>query len=107
MASTRIRVVYVDTDTEVELIMTMGDMVRATDWEKKQRVQGDGQDSMLVGLHAAFLSAKRQNLPHTGGDFLDWADYVTTVDDDDDEAQETGAEDGAGEPGESQARPLA
>jgi len=90
----RIKVVYVDGEEVCEVLVTLGDTVRAQDWaEKEYKDASQRRKDERAGFYAVYLAAKRQHLKDTGLDWLEWLDRVT-IEDDGEEHTET-------EPGES------
>lgn len=77
--------------TEHELVLTAGDQVRAVDYEKNNRPDDEAEANyMIVGMYAAFLSARRAHLKHTRGEnlkecFENWMDHVYDVPDEDED----------------------
>lgn len=92
-----LKVIYEDTLDEADVLITIGDSLRAQDWAEGEYPDDVKKQDTRGGLYAVFLAAKRAKLPHTDGEWMDWMDRVTIPED---EADTT--EDEHLEPGESQ-----
>jgi len=92
----KIDVIYVDTMETHGLVVTLGDSIRGQDWARKEYADDAGLQEERGGMYAIYLAAKRAGAPHTGGTWLDWLDFVTVPDAEEDkpEAPAEGESDG-------------
>lgn len=84
-----IPVIYVEDESVQNVIMTIGDGVRAQDWAEEQYPDDIAKQEARGGLYGVYLAAKRQKLPGTHLDWMEWLDLVTM---EDDEAEDTDTE---------------
>lgn len=90
MAKVRvIRVIYVEDQSAHDVLVTIGDSVRAQDWAEEQYPDDIAKQEARGGLYGVYLAAKRQKLPSSHLDWLEWLDLVTV---EDDEAEDTDTE---------------
>ena len=83
----KIDVIYVDTMETMPIVVTLGDSIRGQDWARTEYPDNEGLQEERGGMHAVYLAAKRVSAPHTSGMWLDWLDFVTIPDDEDDKSE--------------------